>query len=166
MLNYGEIQGNFTFDLDNAPLSTAVGNQPDIECSYDSFRLMVEVTLSRGNTQFNMEGESVARHYGNLKKQASTPLYCLFVALQISEGALAHFFNLNRFHTKLYGGKTQIIPITLESFITFTQQGVQQKFSEPNTLKKFLEGAIKLNTSAKDEQEWHLGIEQMAKTWL
>lgn len=94
MLNYAtQIQGNFTFDLDGAPLSTAGGNKPDIECEYNGFNLIVEVTMSSGNTQFNMEGESVARHYGKAKQASDKPVYCLFIAPQISEGALAHFFN-------------------------------------------------------------------------
>lgn len=39
MLNYAlQIQGNFTFDLDGAPLSTAGGNKSDIECEYNTFR--------------------------------------------------------------------------------------------------------------------------------
>src|ERR1700722_10092817 len=59
-----EVIGNFRFDLDGQPLSTAPGNLPDIRIDYEEFQLIIEVTLSSGSRQYEMEGEPVARHFG------------------------------------------------------------------------------------------------------
>jgi len=119
MLNYAKrIDGNFIMDIDGMPLNYAPGNQPDIESEFEDFGIITEVTMSGGNTQYNMEGESVPRHFGKAKESLRKEMYCLFIAPKISEGALAHYFNLNRMNTKLYGGKTKIIPLSIEQFQT------------------------------------------------
>ncbi len=167
MLNYAvAIDNNFSMDLDGQPLSTAGGNQADIECEYDDFKLLVEVTLSSGNKQFEMEGEPVARHYGNVKRNSQKPVYCLFIAPNLSEGAKSHFFGLNRLHTKFYGGKTQIIPLSLENFIQFAQLGVQKNFSNASSLHQFLEGAIQANANSADEEVWVGQIQKLAQSWV
>ncbi len=167
MLNYAiSINGNFSTDLDVQPLSTAGGNQADIECEYDDFKLLVEVTLSSGNKQYEMEGEPVARHFGNVKRASQKPVYCLFIAPNLSEGAKAHFFNLNQMHTKFYGGKTQIIPLSLENFIQLAQRGVEKNFSDARQLHQFLESAIQANQSSADEEVWVGQIQQLSGQWL
>lgn len=167
MLNYAvSINGNFSTDLDGQPLSTAGGNQADIECEYDGFKLLVEVTLSSGNKQYEMEGEPVARHFGNVKRNSQKPVYCLFIAPNLSEGAKSHFFNLNKMHTKFYGGKTQIIPLSLENFIGFARLGVEKNFSDANRLQQFLQKSIEANEKCADEEVWVGQIQSLAQTWL
>lgn len=68
MLDGGTIKGNFKIDDSGRPTSTAQGNMPDIECDYDTFALSVEVTLQRGQRQYESEGEPVTRHYAQLQK--------------------------------------------------------------------------------------------------
>ena len=80
MLNGGRIKGNFNFDDFGQPLSTAAGNMPDIECYYEDFILIVEVTMQQGQRQYEMEGEPVARHFGQIKKKFGKETYCLFIA--------------------------------------------------------------------------------------
>ncbi len=166
MLNYGQINGNFVTDLDGAPLSTASAKKPDIECEYETFKLIIEVTMSSGQKQYDMEGEPVARHYGDAKREsAEKPVYCLFIAPKVSEGTLAHFHNLNKMNTKFYGGKTQIVPMNLETFIKFTEIGVDKKFSQTEVLEKFFSQAIEANSNSEDEEIWFSDVEKMAETW-
>lgn len=68
MLDGGTIKGNFKIDDLGRPTSTAQGNMPDIECDYGTFALSVEVTLQRGQRQYEAEGEPVTRHYAQLQK--------------------------------------------------------------------------------------------------
>lgn len=168
MLNYAlKVQGNFKFDLDGAPLSVAGGNQPDIECEYDEFEMIVEVTLSSGNKQYEMEGEPVARHYGKIKALTDKPVFCLFVAPTISNGALAHFFGLNQLpNIKFYGGKTQIIPMSLATFLTFAQHGVEKGFANPKELHKFLQNMVDEIPNVEDENVWLEKIVQTSQQWL
>ncbi|MEO8147833.1 MAG: AlwI family type II restriction endonuclease [Bacteroidia bacterium] len=166
MINYAKkVQGNFALDLDGVPLNTALGNMPDIQAEYDGFKMIVEVTMSSGNKQYEMEGEPVARHFGNLQKSSDVPVYCLFVAPKISEGALAHFFNLNRMNTKAYGGKTRIVPMNLSQFVSFITIAKDKSFNNSKTLKSYLDSVIQKNLSMEDESVWYQHINDSIPVW-
>ncbi len=166
MLNYAKrIDGNFIMDIDGMPLNYAPGNQPDIESEFEDFGIITEVTMSSGNTQYKMEGESVPRHFGKAKEALGKEMYCLFIAPKISEGALAHYFNLNRFNTKLYGGKTKIIPLSIAQFIDFIKVGVENKFNNPSVLKDWLEQHCNANQNCDDELIWHDLIQKSIVKW-
>jgi len=166
MLNYAKrIDGNFIMDIDGMPLNTAPGNMADLEIEFDDFGIIGEVTLSSGATQFKMEGDSVPRHFGNALRKFEKDTYCIFIAPNIHEGCLAHFFNLNRFNTKHYGGKTKIIPLSLDKFIEFVNIGVSNKFSDPAKLKNWLENQWVLNQTIEDEEEWKSEIEKNILKW-
>ncbi|PWK80631.1 AlwI restriction endonuclease [Mucilaginibacter oryzae] len=167
MMNYAkEVKGNFAIDLDGVPLNTALGNMADIEIDYIDFKLIIEVTMSTGNKQYEMEGEPVARHFGKAQSNSSKPVYCLFIAPKISEGALAHFFNLNRFNTKAYGGKTKIIPMNLAQFIVFLNLAKSRSFNQPSDLKNYLDSIIINNQSADDEEIWANLIHSSVNRWI
>lgn len=166
MINYAmTVNGNFTIDTDGVPLNTALGNKADIEIEYDTFKMIVEVTLSSGNTQFNMEGESVARHFGTTQRNSEKPVFCFFIAPKISEGTLAHFFNLNRLNTKAYGGKTRIVPMNVSNFIDFITTAKNTNFSNSKTLHSYLDNIVSENQVADDEVIWLKNIEKNLKTW-
>lgn len=167
MINYAkQIAGNFRLDLDGMPLNTALGNLPDIEVIYEGFKVIVEVTMSSGNKQYEMEGEPVARHFGNVQKKSDEPVYCLFVAPKISEGTLAHFFNLNRMNTKAYGGKTRIVPMSLSQFITFITIAKDNGFNNSKFLKSYLDMVIQNNLSLDDETIWYQKINDSIPVWV
>lgn len=167
MLNYAQdVKGNFTLDLDGVPLNTAKGNLPDIDIEYKNFRLIIEVTTSTGNKQYEMEGEPVARHFGNVKTNSAKPVFCLFIAPKISVGALAHFFNLNRFITKAYGGKTQIVPFNLRQFITFLAVAKERQFNDSQILYRYLTYLMNENQTADDEEVWFKTIGDSVSTWV
>lgn len=118
-----------------------------------------------GNTQYKMESESVPRHFGKAKELLKKEMYCLFVAPKISEGTLAHYFNLNRFNTKLYGGKTKIIPLSIDQFIEFIKSGIKNKFSKPEKLKNWLEKQWLNNQEMDDENLWSENIDSSILKW-
>ena len=167
MINYAiKVNGNFTIDTDGVPLNTATGNKADIEIEYDTFKMIVEVTLSSGNTQFNMEGESVARHFGMMQKSSIKPVFCFFIAPKISDGALGHFFNLNRFNTKVYGGKTRIIPLNIIDFVEFLRTAKNKNFSNSQSLHSYLEMIVLKNQVAEDEVIWFNTIKKSVENWI
>ncbi len=167
MINYSKrVDGNFIMDLDGTPINTAGGNKADIEAEYESFGLIAEVTISSGHTQFNMEGESVARHFGKFKQQIKKDTYCLFIAPKISEGTLSHYFNLNRFNTRLYGGKTKIIPLTIEQFIQFLKTAKNNKFNDSQKLKNWMNKIWEFNQLCEDEIAWSNFILENIDNWV
>lgn len=159
------IEGNFIVDLDGMPLNTAPGKKPDIEINYGSFSCIVEVTMSSGETQFNMEGSSVPRHYGDLVRKVDHDAYCIFIAPKVAPGTKAHFFNLNRLSTKHYGGKTKIVPMSLDDFISFLQVGITYNFQDVNKLKNWLDNLISFNLDSEDEEVWFEEIRSKISTW-
>lgn len=167
MINYAkDVKGNFTIDLDGVPLNTALGNMPDILVEYDGFKVLVEVTMSGGNKQYEMEGEPVARHFGKIQNTSTDPVYCIFIAPKISEGALAHFFNLNRLNTKAYGGKTRIVPMNLSQFVSFISVAKDKSFKNSKTLKGYLDLIINKIPSADDETIWFQQIHDSIPNWV
>lgn len=166
MLNYAKrVDGNFIMDIDGMPLNYAPGQKPDIEVEYSDFGIITEVTMSGGNTQYKMESESVPRHFGKAKEVLNKEMYCIFIAPKISEGTLAHYFNLNRFNTKLYGGKTKIIPLSIDQFIVFIKAGIKNKFNNPEKLKNWLEKQWLNNQEMEDENIWSKNIEKSILKW-
>lgn len=166
MLNYAKrVDGNFIMDIDGMPLNYAPGQKPDIESEFSDFGIITEVTMSGGHTQYKMESESVPRHFGKAKEILNKEMYCIFVAPKISEGTLAHYFNLNRFNTKLYGGKTKIIPLSIDQFIVFIKSGIENKFNNPDKLKNWLEKQWLNNQEMEDENIWSENIEKSILKW-
>lgn len=166
MINFAlSVQGNFTIDTDGVPLNIALGNKPDIEIEYETFKLVIEVTLSSGNTQYIMENESVPRHIGDIQNISQVPVFCFFIAPKISEGTLAHFFNLNKMNTRRYGGKTRIIPVNLNNFVDFIKTAKNSTFSNPKILHTFLDKLVKENQEAEDEVIWFDSIKKSVENW-
>ena len=167
MLDGGDIKGNFKFDDHGEPLSTAPGNGPDIECDYGDFCLSVEVTLQNGAKQYEMEGEPVARHYGALKKKMKKDTYCLFITPKLNDAAVAHFRVLNCMNTRLYGGSTKIVPITLEQFVTLLGKSCRHATrTSPQDIRNFLNAAIAKCCATEDEIAWAHSIDESVGTWL
>ena|SRR6218665_607802 len=167
MMNYTkDIKGHFTVDLDGNPLRHAGGNLPDIEIEYENFKMIVEVTTSTGAKQYEMEGEPVARHFGKMQLSSPLPVYCLFVAPNINEYSFAHFYNLNRMNTKLYGGKTRIIPLTLKQFISLITNAKEKDFNNSQMLKAYLDLLIGHLDIVDDELGWSEIIEGTSPAWL
>ncbi len=167
MLDGGDIRGNFKFDDEGAPLSTASGNMPDIECDYESFCLSVEVTLKSGQRQYEAEGEPVARHYGQLKRKSGKETYCLFIAPVINAATLAHFYGLNHLPISLYGGKSRIIPLALDQFVKLVKKSAAHKIpATPADIHCLLDDIMKQCDEATDELDWCRGIQTCVETWL
>lgn len=167
MIDGGLIRGNFTRDDEGQPLSTAVGNMPDIECYYPTFNLSVEVTMQNGQRQFETEGESVARHFGQFRKKYGKETYCLFIARRINPATFAHFFALNRFNVAYYGGKSKIVPMDLCQFMTLIEKSYSYRTKpEPEDVKKFFDSVIEYCHQAIDEQDWKDHIQLCVENWL
>jgi YD repeat-containing protein len=116
MLDGGQVTANLKYDDFGNPMSTAQGNMADIVCDYGDFGLTVEVTMQMGQRQYEMEGEPVTRHLAKLKKETGKPSYCLFLAPEVNEACIAHFYALHKMNISYYGGQSTIVPLPLNVF--------------------------------------------------
>lgn len=167
MLDGGDIRANLHFDDFGQPASTAQGNVADIVCDYGAFCLSVEVTLTSGQRQYETEGEPVARHLGRLKQQTAKPAYCLFVAPQINEACIAHFYTLQRVNIAYYGGRSCIVPLPLDVFIKMVEASHTCASSpQPRLVARLFDYAAARAATSRDEREWYEDVKARAVGWL
>lgn len=167
MLNGGTISGNFILDDQGDPISTAPGNQGDIMCDYGDFGLLVEVTLSSGAKQYDMEGESVSRHLGKFRKDINKDAYCLFIAPTINENVITHFFTLHHLNLSMHGGYAYIVPLSLDVFEKMVEDSYKAStIPTPYDIKKLFDYSIMVAKSGINEVEWFKKINEKALAWL
>ncbi len=167
MLDGGEIKANLNFDDFGKPLSTAQGNMADIVGDYGDYILIVEVTMASGQKQYDMEGEPVSRHLGRMKKASGKPCYCLFIAPTINEACIAHFYTLHRTSISFYGGKSTIIPLSLNVFQKMLEDSYKANYTpDSQKVRRFLEHSNELVENCTDEIHWFEEINKSAVNWL
>ena len=114
--NAVKISPNYPVGDDNEPTFTAPGGKPDIECYYDQFNAICEVTMLRSRDQWINEGQPVMRHMREFEQQHSDkPAYCLFVAPKLHADTIETFWNGAKHGYR--GARQHIVPITIEQLI-------------------------------------------------
>lgn len=156
MINHGNIKGNFIVDDMGNPISTASGGQSDIIGDYGAFKIGVEVTLSTGNKQYEMESEPVGRHIGELQKKG--PAFGIFIAEKLQDSVINYFYTTSLLNSAIYNGKVNVIPIDTQIFIDFFKKAVC-KDVQPDDLYKIHEYSLakaKENFyNERTEKDWH-----------
>lgn len=167
MLDGGNVKANLNFDDFGNPISTAAGNMSDIVCDYGDFMLSVEVTMANGQKQYDMEGEPVSRHLGRLKKDSGKPCYCLFVAPNINEACVAHFYALHQMNISYYGGKSVIVPLPMKVFQKMLEDSYRAAYiPNPAHVKSFFEKSVEIIKASETETDWFEKMQQIAMNWL
>lgn len=167
MLDGGNIRANLKFDDFGNPMSTAQGNIADITCDYGGFGLTVEVTMQSGQRQYETEGEPVTRHLAKLKKEANKPAYCLFIAPNINDACIAHFYALHKMNISYYGGTSIIVPLPLDIFRKMVDDSYKASYiPEPNHIKRFFERSNRIAAECDNEKVWYEKIKEVAMNWL
>ena len=129
--------------------------------------LTVEVTMQQGQRQYEMEGEPVARHFGQMKKKSGKDTYCLFIAPTINNASVAHFYALNKIGISYYGGKTKIIPLELDLFMQLVENAYNYKIQpKHNNIRDFLDKAMEQEELSVDENDWYSRIRVCTSEWL
>lgn len=167
MLDGGNIKANLKFDDFGNPMSTAQGNMADIVCDYEDFGLTVEVTMQGGQRQYETEGEPVTRHLAKVKRETNKPAYCLFIAPNINEACIAHFYALHKMNISYYGGTSTIVPLPLTVFLKMVEDSHKASYvPEPRHVQRFFERSNELANLTDNEKDWYNGITQEALNWL
>lgn len=167
MLDGGNIKANLKFDDFGNPMSTAQGNMADIVCDYETFGLTVEVTMQNGQRQYETEGEPVTRHLAKVKRETNKPVYCLFIAPNINEACIAHFYALHKMNISYYGGTSTIVPLPLKLFQKMVEDSHKASYvPEPKHVQRFFERSNELANTSNNETEWYDEITKSALNWL
>lgn len=167
MLDGGEVKANLNFDDFGNPVSVAQGNMADIVCDYGDYILIVEVTMSKGQRQYDMEGEPVGRHLGRMKKTSGKPCYCLFVAPEINEACVAHFYTLHNVNISYYGGKSAIVPLPLSLLQKMLEDSYKADYTpDPEHIRTFFTHSEELAKVCENEKQWFEQVKKSAIDWL
>jgi hypothetical protein len=167
MLDGGQVCANLKFDDFGNPMSTAQGNMADIVCDYGDFGVTVEVTMQTGQRQYETEGEPVTRHLAKLKKETGKPSYCLFIAPEINDACIAHFYALHKMNISYYGGTSIIIPLPLSVFQKMVTDSYKSSYTpQPKQVQQLFVFSNELANKTNNEVEWYNCITQKALNWL
>jgi len=152
-----EIKSNSLVGDDNEFIFTAPANKPDIECYYDSFNSICEVTMLNGRDQWHNEGQPVMRHFRDFENNSSlNDNYCLFVAPKLHRDTINTFWISLKYEYE--GTKQKIVPFTITQIIEILQ--VIKKLKENKKsfshlqFQKLLNNIINLKDGVKTSDDW------------
>lgn len=137
------VTANYPAGDDGEPISTAPGGATDLICEYRNFVLSVEVTLSRGNLQWVMEGQPVQRHLRSIEDDYSKPAYAFFLAPRLHNDTVETFWIANVHGYQ--GGQQRIaaleIPFWCEYLKAKNAHLINGLYNQDD-LQLFLDGAL------------------------
>ena len=163
-----KIQPNYPVGDDNEPTFTAPANTPDIECFYESFNAICEVTMLNGRDQWYNEGQPVMRHLRDFEqKYNDKPSYCLFIAPKLHRDTVNTFWTAIKYE---YEGQPQkIIPLSIGQFVSILKVLLQMKsekrFFQHAEISRLYDGILDSSKSCSDSNEWLQNIPNAISAW-
>ena len=164
-----KIKPNYPIGDDGEPTFTAPAGVSDIECYYDAFNLVCEVTLLSDRSQWYNEGQPVMRHLREFEKNNGDKIsYCLFVAPKIHVDTVNTFWNAVKYEYR--GSKQKIIPLTINMFIQLLfvlqkYKNLNNKIFSHNELMKLYDNIINLVETVETSDEWIKQIPNTINMW-
>jgi len=163
-----EITPNYPVGDDNEPTFTAPANKPDIECFYEKFNSVCEVTMLTDRSQWYNEGQPVMRHVRNFENSyADKTVYCLFIAPRLHQDTVETFWMAIKYGYK--GATQRIVPLSIMQFISLLEilleirkQGNQFTHDE---LLNLYEQILGLIDHVEHSGKWVELISETINTW-
>jgi predicted nucleic acid-binding protein len=152
-----EIKANSILSDDNDFIFTAPANKPDIECFYESFNSVCEVTMLTNRDQWHNEGQPVMRHFRDFENVSSHQNnYCLFVAPSMHRDTINTFWMSVKYEYE--GNPQKIIPLNISQIIQILEiikvLKLQNKSFSHLMFKQFLDKVVGLRNSVANSDEW------------
>ena len=163
-----QIKPNAPLGDDNEPRFTAPGGVPDIECYYQDFNAICEVTTLKGRDQWYNEGQPVMRHLRKFELlNQNKAAYCLFIAPDLHEDTLSTFYISVRHG---YDGiKQRIIPITIKQFVNILNVVMQFKENQiefrNSYMRDFYDKVVEAAHNNDGFTTWKNSINRILKEW-
>jgi hypothetical protein len=168
ILNDAEfIKPNSPLGDDNEPTFTAPAGVPDIECYYNGFGAICEVTMLTGRNQWYNEGQPVMRHLRSFETANSkNDNYCLFVAPKLHTDTINTFWNAVKYEYQ--GQKQKIVPITITVLVGILKavrdaKAADKPFTKDH-LRSLYDQCIDIS-SVENSTKWGEHIGQIVKLW-
>lgn len=163
-----EIKPNYPVGDDNEPTFTAPANKPDIECFYEKFNSVCEVTMLTDRSQWYNEGQPVMRHVRDFEDSYSDKVtYCLFIAPRLHQDTIETFWMAAKYGYK--GATQRIVPLSITQFVRLLEilleirkQG--KRFTHDELLGLY-EQILGLTKVVEHSVEWIERIPDTITTW-
>ena len=163
-----EIKPNYPVGDDNEPTFTAPAGKPDIECFYEAFNSVCEVTMLMDRSQWYNEGQPVMRHVRDFEESyPEKGVYCLFVAPRLHQDTIETFWvaikhGYRGIHQKIVPlSITQLVKL-LEVLVSLKESGRKLDHAE---LARLYEEIITLTNNVSDSLEWIEQIPAAVNSW-
>jgi len=162
------IKPNYPMDDNGEPISYSPGNKPDIECYYEGFDAICEVTLNTRRTQWVQEGQPIMRHLRDFENKCRrSDVFCVFVSPRIHKDTYSQFWFSVRYE---YDGNPQkIVPLTTSQFavllkklLRYLEEGKKFTHRELYSLYKRI---VEVTRGLKGFSEWEKEIDRIVKSW-
>jgi len=161
------ISPNYPVGDDNEPTSTAPSGKPDIECFYEDYNSICEVTMLRDRSQWFNEGQPVMRHLRNFEEENNKKEnYCLFIAPNLHVDTVETFWmSINHGYR---GKKQKIVPLSLKQFVELLEILIKikesgKKFTHKNLFDLYKE--ILNLKKVSNSEEWIKIIPLKINNW-
>ncbi|MFP4096477.1 MAG: AlwI family type II restriction endonuclease [Cyclobacteriaceae bacterium] len=119
----------FPVDQDFHPRNTAPGGGADLLFEFETYVLVVEVTLTTSHRQMAVESEPVRRHTVRYKEQfPNKDVYCLFIAPTVDNN-VAETFRIGIWYKQDDEEFVNIVPMNLSDFINAIEALSKFKYS-------------------------------------
>lgn len=162
------IKPNYPIGDDNEPTFTAPANKPDIECFYENFNAICEVTLLTNRSQWYNEGQPVMRHIRNFENiYSEKDTYCLFIAPKLHRDTINTFWVSVKYEYE--GKKQKIVPISITQFIQLLEILKENKergvLLTHQKLRELYDSIIEVTNQVNNSEEWIKSIPKLIDTW-
>jgi hypothetical protein len=118
----------FPIDQDFHPRNTAPGGGADLIFEFETYVLVVEVTLTSSHRQMAVESEPVRRHTVQYKEQyPNKDVYCLFIAPTVDNN-VAETFRIGVWYKGDEEEFVNIVPMNLSDFIVAIDTLTNKKY--------------------------------------
>ena len=163
-----KIQPNYPVGDDNEPTFTAPANTPDIECFYDSFNAICEVTMLKSRDQWYNEGQPVMRHLRDFEnKHSDKTAYCLFIAPTLHRDTVNTFWTAIKYEYE--GTKQKIVPLSINNFVSILkillQIKAENKFLKHSEISRLYDEILDSSSSFNDASEWVQSVPSTISSW-
>ena len=162
-----DIKANSLVGDDNEFTFTAPPNKPDIECYYDNFNSICEVTMLTGRDQWHNEGQPVMRHFRDFEDKSEKNNYCLFVAPKIHRDTINTYWTSVKYEYE--GAQQKIIPFTIIQIIEILKIVEEIKINNKNLshlqFQQLLNSIINITNNASNSDDWLRQIPDYISAW-
>jgi hypothetical protein len=160
------IKPNAPLGDDNEPTFTAPAGVPDIECYYDGFGAICEVTMLTGRDQWYNEGQPVMRHLRSFETANAEDSYCLFIAPRLHSDTINTFWTAVKYEYE--GQKQRIVPITITGLISILRivkevKSAHHHFSRTD-IRRLYDMCVDISNVANSTM-WSEHIGNMVEEW-